>query len=276
MASYAGSDQSRVGQIMDSEMLRSLQEGEKSKKAYDLVREHLAQGGALSKGLTKKFQAKGDRNEFLPKYEATFGPRDGKLDASIAGMFGTEIPEGSVYLGSAAVTDPGSSSRSVNGGITSTPSKTTYAPSFMARGLYKAIGAGGRDSALAPAPERAPYEDDPTLTAKREAYERSKQFMDKSDAAGSAAFNANLPGGDTLNSTYGEGERHAKRFDGFLDQLTASAQLQAAEIGNATRKAIYELDPNLQVAQFEDPFRDTGYGKKGNKTLFSFLQDQIA
>lgn len=275
MASYAGGNSSRLGQVMDSAMLRGEQGGEKSKKAYDIIQRHLAEGGALSKGLTKKFMAKGDRNEFLPKYEATFGPRDGKEPAAVAGMRGLELPEGAVYLGSAAVTTPGSSSRTRNGGHTSTPGRTTYAPGFMSGGAFRSLAARQEEPSSAPAGEQKPYEPSPDLAPAREAYQRAMAYQEGSGSAAAPAFDANLQGGDLLNNIYAQGDTYKKRFDRFLDQQDKRSRLIAAEIGDATQGAIAGLSPDIKVPEYTDPFRETGYGKRGDQTLFGYLRKQV-
>lgn len=289
MASYAGGNSSRLGQVMDKQMLRDATGG--SGKLEDTIREvefHLAKGGALSEDLVKAIQRRKD-NEFMSKREqfwsnqaqdsASFGKKimegiSPQGSANFFAIYGAQLAPGTVYTGGATKTTPGRSGRSVNGGHWSTKSSTTYTPQTMSRALYESLAQPRGEKPAASEP-RTPYKPDPDLAARAQAYQRSKEFMDKSDAAGSVAFNANRTGGDLLNNVYAQGDTYQKRFSAFLANQEDKVNLQAAEIGNATRKAIYDLDPDIKLANYTNPFEDTVSGKRGDQTLFDYLRKQV-
>lgn len=274
MASYAGSQRSNAGRVLDTQQItEQLKRGKdgsiKDGAADQFLESWFASGGGITAGAAKKYQKVGRDNQFKnPRDELhsrMFGENPllsgRKTSDNVKGLSGVSLPEGSVYFGSAAVTTPGSSSRTRNGGHTSTKGSTTYTPGFLPRELFESMGARQEEPSSAPAGEQKPYEPGPDLAAAREAYDRSMAYQEGSGSAAALAFDANLKGGDLLNNIYAQGDTYEKRFDRFLDQQGARANLQAAEIGNATREAIAGLSPDIKVPEYTDPFESGLYNQ---------------
>lgn len=276
MASYAQGDRSRVGQVMNKQMLRDMTGG--SGKLEDTIRaveDHLARGGALSPGLVKGIQRRKD-NEFMSKREqfwsnqAQVSEGFGKAimeglrpqgSANFRAIYGTQLAPGTVYTGGATQTTPGRSGRSVNGGYWSTKGSTSYVPQTMSEAVYRSL-AQPQEEPAAPQAERKPYQSAQSLADAREAYDRSSEYLKQNGSAASPGFDANLTGGDLLNSIASAGQGqvdHYKRR--FLPHLKNTSILQSEEIRNATGEAIAGLDPDLKLPEYENPFESGLYAR---------------
>lgn len=289
MASYAGSDRSNSGRVLNTDqILAELKRGKdgqvKDGAADAFLDSWFKSGGGITAGAAKKYQAVGSKNQFKnPRDELhsrMFGENpllSGKdqPSANVKGLKGVSLPEGSVYFGSAAVTTPRTSSRGRNEGYSSSGGQTSYIPGFAPRELFEGMARQQEEPAAAKT-ESTPYQPAQSLANAREAYDRSSEYLKQNGSAASPGFDANLTGGDLLNSIASAGQGQVNDYKlRFLPHLKNTSILQSEEIRNATGEAIAGLDPDLKLPEYTDPFRDTGYGKRGDQTLFSFLSKQI-
>jgi hypothetical protein len=248
-------------------------QGLKGEDLQKFLDQALAEGRGLSPGLVTSLnnrQADYETRDQTVLRHAGMG--DGIFSGSLAGAKGAKVPSNYAYFGSTAVTEPDESSRTVNGGWSSTKGSTAHVPIILPKS-----GFGGQQETAAAAKEqeRTPLPPGEGLLAATEAYERAKGFMDQGSSAAGSAPDLSQTGGALMNEIYRAGAQKGDDYvRRFLPYLKAKGDLVAQEIGQIGRDAVAGLSDDVQIPNYTPVFDEQKVADRGG--LFNLLRKNIA
>jgi hypothetical protein len=283
--SYARPDRPVVGdQRVQQWLKRQEDRGKDQPDVANFLAKQLGRGRGLSSQVANKYSdGKYPTGSYgsLGRFDAFLGA-DEDFDkkygrgsaANLRGLQGVELGKGDVYMGATPIETPRFSTRTVDGGESSTPASTRYDITVLPRWMVKQAGstAGGSAAANAAA-SQSPSDLEPPkdLLAAREAFDRANAYQ----AQGSSASLPDLSkvGGDLFNSIQGAAQDQIDDYERrFLPSLYANANLTAKEIAYETQNAIAGLPDNLALPDYNNVF-PAGANKKGG--LYKWLERRI-
>lgn len=278
MASSANSPQGG-GRVLTDRLLRQKlanrrrDNGDIPDGAADrIIAKHLEKGrGGIAAGVVNRINKPnnpyGSGNPL-----AALNPGAFTEEPDLAGMRGLKMNRGDVYYGSTAREVPRTSTRTVNGGYSSTPGRTEITPLVMPRGFAGSAARAPEQSS----PSNQSSGPSRDLLNARAAYDAQQSEGGSAANAGSSpSWDLGATGGDLYNAIAGQGQGQIDTYkQRFIPRLLANANLTAQEIGYAGQQAIDNLPDDLNLADYEDPFRK-GSGPRKKQSLFDFLSSQI-
>lgn len=178
----------------------------------------------------------------------------------LAPLQNLQMDSGTVYAGSSQYTTPATQTRTVNGGVSSTPASTTYNPIVLPKTTVTVTKAP-----TAPATTPAPV--DPNVSS------QTQQWSDSVDDGSQAmvdAINATLAQnqanqelymgmiGDLMNQMSAANTQQPQSIAPYAMTTTTNAPAQGAQMTQAITRRLKNLNTSLAIAPVETATAGTG------------------